>query len=216
MSDYELVPELYLAPSPAGAYYAVSSTAADLSRRVLLGLMARPDSPALTVENLQALTGLDAESSLDHMYRMQSLHLIQGLSEPRRVGEGSLETVLPGILANLARHNKALLADTQGFYLASHGFHHETAEELAGLSADLGTLHQRHQGLIAGNLAVQTSAWALTNAGGNSEIGFWPLYIGQQRFVLILTGLPNLNQEATVDLVWALANRYGPQAPPGG
>lgn len=216
MSDYELVSGLYLAPSPAGAYHAVSSTNEDLSRRVLLGLMARQESPALTLDNLQALTGLDAESSLEHIFRMQSLHLIQGLSESRRASDGSLEKILPGILANLARNNKALLADAQGFYLASHGFHHETAEELAGLSADLGNLHERHQGLISGNLALQTSAWALINAGGNSEIGFWPLYIGQQRFVLILTGLPNLNQEATVDLVWALARRYGLQAPPPG
>jgi hypothetical protein len=209
MSDFELVAGLYLVPSPAGAYYAASGTSEDLSRRILLELMSRQESPALTLENLQALTGLDAESSLEHLYRMQSLHLVQGLGEPRLMIDGPLEKAMPGILAKLARDNKALLADAQGFYLASHGFHHETAEELAGLSADLGNLHQRHQGLISGNLALQTSAWALTNAGGNSEIGFWPLYIGQQRFVLILTGLPNLNQEATVDLIWALAKRYG-------
>lgn len=216
MPDYELVSGLFLAPSPAGAYYAASSTNEDLSRRVLLGLMSRDASPALTMENLQSLTGLNAELSVEHIYRMQSLHLIQGLNDSRRTAEGALEKALPQILANLAHDNRALLADAQGFYLASHGFHHETAEELAALSADLGNLHQRHQGLIAGNMTLQTSAWALINAGGNSEIGFWPLYIGQQRFVLILTGLPNLNQEATVDLVWALVRRYGPHAPPFG
>lgn len=209
MSEHELVSGLYLAPSPAGAYYAASSTNDDLSRRVLLGLMARQVSPALTLGNLQELTGMDAESSLQHLYRMQSQHLVQGLAAPRSMIDGPLDKILPGILADLARRNKALLADAQGFYLASHGFHHETAEELAGLSADLGNLHQRHQGLISGNLSLKTSAWALINAGGNSEIGFWPLYIGQQRFVLILTGLPNLNQAATVDLVWALTKRYG-------
>lgn len=209
MSDYELVSGLYLAPSPAGAYYAASGTHDDPSRHVLLGLMAKQASPALTLENLQELTGLNAETSLEQLYRMQSQHLIQGVAEPRLISDEPLEKILPGILADLARQNKALLADAQGFYLASHGFHHETAEELAGLSADLGNLHQRHQGLISGNLSLQTSAWALINAGGNSEIGFWPLYVGQHRFVLILTGLPNLNQAATVDLVWALAKRYG-------
>lgn len=209
MSDYELASGLYLAPSPAGAYYAASGTSDDPSRRVLLRLMAKATSPALTLDTLQELTGLDAEASLEHLYRMQAQHLIQGASEPRKMLEGPLENILPGILASLARQNKALLADVQGFYLASHGFHHETAEELAGLSADLGNLHERHQGLIAGNLSLQTSAWALIDAGGNSEIGFWPLYIGTQRFVLILTGLPNLNQTATVDLIWALTKRYG-------
>ena len=209
MSDYELLSGLYLAPSPAGAYYAASSPGENTSRRVLLHLMAGEATPELTAETLPVMTGLDLDASLEHLHRMQTQHLIQGLREPRHLVRGNLEQVLPGILADLAGRNKALLADEQGFYLASHGFHHETAEELAGLSADLGTLHQRHQGLISGNLSLQTSAWALISAGGNSEIGFWPLYIGQQRFVLILTGLPNLNQAATLDLVWVLAKRYG-------
>jgi hypothetical protein len=210
MSDYELIDGLYLAPSPAGAYYAASSPGEDVSRRLLLRLMAGRSSPALVAETLPELTGMELEPALDTLHRMQSMRLLQGLREPRILPEGSLEKVLPGILADMAGRSKALLADEQGFYLASHGFHHETAEELAGLSADLGNLHQRHQGLISGNLSLQTSAWALINAGGNSEIGFWPLYIGQQRFVLILTGLPNLNQAATVDLIWALVHRYGP------
>jgi hypothetical protein len=209
MSDYELIPGLFLAPSPAGAYYAASSPNVDVTRRVLLGLMSGQASPELDSDALLRLTELELEPALDTLHRMQSMRLVQGLGEPRHLLDGSLEKVLPGILADLAGRNKALLADEQGFYLASHGFHHETAEELAGLSADLGNLHQRHQGLISGNLSLQTSAWALINAGGNSEIGFWPLYIGQQRFVLILTGLPNLNQAATVDLVWALVHRYG-------
>ncbi|MCK9989736.1 MAG: hypothetical protein WA112_08750 [Rugosibacter sp.] len=209
MPDYELIPGLYLGPTPAGAYYAVSSPNEDPSRRILLNLMKAETSPALTLDNLGALTGLASAQALEHLYHLQARHLVQGLHEVSRLPEGNLERVLPGILADLAGRNKALLADEQGFYLASHGFHHETAEELAGLSADVGNLHQRHRGLIAGNLSVQTSAWALINAGGNSEIGFWPLYIGQQRFVLILTGLPRLNHAATVRLVWALARRYG-------
>lgn len=209
MPDYELIPGLYLAPTPAGAYYAVSSPHDEPSRRTLLKLMKEEASTALSLDSLEALTGLVPAQALEHLHRLQARHLVQGLHEASRVPEGALDRVLPGILADLAGHNKALLADEQGFYLASHGFHHETAEELAGLSADVGNLHQRHQGLIAGNLSLQTSAWALINVGGNSEIGFWPLYVGQQRFVLILSGLPRLNQAATVRLVWALVRRYG-------
>lgn len=209
MSDYELVPGLFLAPSPAGAYFAASSSSEDMSRRILLNLMAGRTTPELTIQNLLDLSGVDADTAPEHFYRMQNMNLIQGLREPKSLPDTPLEKLLPSLLADLAGRNKAMLADEQGFYLASHGFHHETAEELAGLSADLGNLHQRHQGLIAGNLSLKTSAWALINAGGNSEIGFWPLYIGAQRFVLILTGLPNLNQAATVDLIWALTKRYG-------
>jgi hypothetical protein len=209
MSEYALHSGLYLAPTPAGAYFAASSPSHALHRRFLLRLMAEQTTPELTVENLRTLSGEDEETALATLYRMQGLHMVQGLNRPRLLPEGALELIMPRLLAEIAGSNKALLADEQGFYLASHGFHHETAEELAGLSADLGTLHERHQGLIAGNLSLQTSAWALINAGGNSEIGFWPLYTGRQRFVLILTGLPHLNQRATVDLIWTLTKRYG-------
>jgi len=209
MSDYELLPGLYLAPTPAGAYFAVSSPADDVLRRLLLILMRGRRSPALTQESLVELTGLEIGLAMERLHHLQSLRLVQGLREPRQLPEGNLEQALPALLAELAGRGRALLADDHGFYLASHGFHHETAEELAGLSADLGLLHQRHQGLISNNLSLRSSAWALINAGGNSEIGFWPLYVGSQRFVLILTGLPNLNQVATLDLVWSLVRRYG-------
>jgi len=209
MPQFELIPGLFLAPTPAGAYYAASSPEQTPLRQTLLTLMSADATPALTLENLLALTDQEENEALSTLHELQSQHLVQGLGAARSLPKGTLEKVLPEILAELAGRNKALLADEQGFYLASHGFSHELAEELAGLSADLGNLHERHQRLISGGLSLQTSAWAMISAGGNSEIGFWPLYIGPQRFVLILTGLPNLNQTATLDLIWTLVRRYG-------
>lgn len=212
MKEFKIVSGLYLAPTPAGAYDAVSGRPLDRSQRLVLNTMRGRESPALTAENLARMSGLPEDEALAHLYRMQSLNLVQGLEAPRRLPDDNLETALPRVLADIAGANRALLADEQGFYLASHGFHHETAEELAGLSADIGSLHVRHQGLIAGNLSLRTAAWALINAGGNSEIGFWPLIVGETRFVLILTGLPHLNRPATVDLIWMLVQRYGQKA----
>ena len=210
MAEYELLSGLHIAPSPAGAYYAASSPLDDPARATLIRLLGHIESPPFTVDALRELTGLnDEQAALEHIYRLQDLGLVQGLREPRHSPQGSLETALPGILAELAGRGKALLADEQGFYLATHGFHHETAEELAGLSADLGSLHTRHVGLLEGNLGLHTSAWALINAGGVSEIGFWPLFVGRYRFVLIISGTPNLHQAATLDLIWMLFRRYG-------
>ncbi|MEW5972889.1 MAG: hypothetical protein AB1713_03920 [Pseudomonadota bacterium] len=210
MAEYELLSGLHIAPSPAGAYYAASSPLDDPARATLIRLLGHTESPPFTVNALREITGLaDEQAALEHVYRLQDLGLVQGLREPSHSPKGSLETALPGILAELAGRGKALLADEQGFYLATHGFHHETAEELAGLSADLGSLHTRHVGLLEGNLGLRTSAWALINAGGVSEIGFWPLFVGRYRFVLIISGTPNLNQAATLDLVWMLFRRYG-------
>lgn len=210
MAEYELLPGLHIAPSPAGAYYAASSPLDDPARTTLVRLLGYTESPPFTPAILPELTGLaDEQAALEHIYRLQELGLIQGLRESRHSPQGSPETALPGLLAELAGRGKALLADEQGFYLATHGFHHETAEELAGLSADLGSLHTRHIGLLEGNLGLHTSAWALINAGGVSEVGFWPLFIGRYRFVLIISGTPNLNQAAMLDLIWMLFRRYG-------
>lgn len=210
MAEYELLSGLHITPSPTGAYYAASSPLDDPARATLIRLLGHTESPSFTVDTLRELTGLnDQQAALEHIYRLQELGLVQGLREPRHSPQGSLETALPGILAELAGSGKALLADEQGFYLATYGFHHETAEELAGLSADLGSLHTRHIGLLEGNLGLRTSAWAVINAGGMSEIGFWPLFVGRYRFVLIISGTPNLHQAATLDLIWMLFRRYG-------
>jgi hypothetical protein len=171
----------------------------------------REETPSLLDSGaLMRLCGLDKEqAALELLYRMQELRLVQGLDNPHKLPDGTLEERLPSLIAELAGRNRALLADEQGFYIVSHGFTRALAEELAGLSADIGSLHTRHEAVIGGDLGLSSSAWAITNAGGYSEIGFWPLYVGRYRFVLILSGLPNLNQAATLDLIWLLVRRYG-------
>ena len=210
MSEFELLRGLFVAPTPAGAYFAASSVTQEPARASLCRLLAYAEFPAFDAALLSELTGLgDEQTALEHIYRLQALGLIHGLSATRKQSTDNLESSLPSLLAELAGQGKALLADEQGFYLGCHGFHHETAEELAGLSADLSSLHSRHFALLEGHLGMRSSAWALINAGGMSNMGFWPLFIGKHRFVLIITGAPKLDQPAMLDLVWLLFRRYG-------
>ena len=145
---------------------------------------------------------------MELLYRMQQLGWIQGERGRRDAPQGSLETVLPGLLKQLSSSDKVLLADNAGFYVCNLGYPHETAEELSALSADIGNLYERHKGLLARNLGVRSEAWAIVNAAGSSEIGVWPLHIGSVRFSLIISGLSLFNQPAFTDLVWALSLRY--------
>ncbi len=210
MNEYEFERGLFIAPTPAGAYFAASSVTQEPARVSLGRLLAYPEFPSFEPAVLAEISGLsDVQAGLEHVYRLQSLGLVYGLPTSRRLTTESLESSLPSILAELAGDGKALLADEQGFYLGCHGFHHETAEELAGLSADLGSLHARHFALLEGHLGMRSSAWALINAGGMSSMGFWPLFIGKHRFVLIISGAPKLDQPAMLDLVWMLFRRYG-------
>lgn len=209
MKKYRLTAERYVLPTPAGAYYAVSARGNDSARRFLFSLMRVPSSPLLTQEELQRLSGMDTpQEALELLHHVQKLGWIHASRKAREAPPGTLEDSLPGLLATLSGSRKALLADQQGLYLASHGFPHETAEELSALSADLASVQQRHNGLLANNLGMQSAAWAIVNAGGDSQLGFWPLFIGNQRFALVLAGLPCLNQPGFTGLVWTLSKRY--------
>lgn len=150
----------------------------------------------------------DEEQLLTLLHHVDGLGWVQGLESPLRCNDESLEVQLPKLLKVLSVHGKVLLADQQGFYLASSGFPHEVAEELSALSADLASMHARRSGLLINNLGLASSAWAIVDAAGNGKIGFWPLFIGSQRFVLVISGIPQFNHPDFVNLVWVLSRRY--------
>ncbi len=208
MSTFILHEGVYITPTPAGAFYSSASPRVESARQVLQTLLQLKQTPRLTLEKLCAWTGTDDLEARQLLYHLQSQALVQGFEESHSCPDGALEDVLPQILPLLSSDKKALLADDQGFYVASTGFPHEAAEELAALSASLGILHKRHRRLLSNNLGYHASAWTLGDAAGNSQIGFWPLFIGEQRFSLVIGGIPRLNQKAFTELVWILGIRY--------
>lgn len=209
MSRFNLTEGLYLCPTPAGAYYAVCSTEEDKPRQFIRKMLQLPDTLALTLENLQRLMGqTDAEKCFELLYHCQKLGWVQGLSTKQNYPSDLLENILPGLLSKMSESGKVLLADMQGFYLASHGFPHEVAEELSALSAEIETLHGRRSGVLMNNLGVASQSWAIVDVFGNSQIGFWPLFIGNNRFIIVISGVPHFNQPEFVSLIWALSLRY--------
>jgi hypothetical protein len=209
MPGYRLAEGLYIYPTPAGAYYAVSSKENDRPRQFLRALFQQDETPKLSVEQLQYLTGINEnERCLELLYHCQKLGLVQGLIKKKAFPSGSLERLLPAMLSKISENSRVLLADNQGFYLANHGFVHEAAEELSALCAEIATLHERRSGLLINNLGLNTHAWAIVNSGGSSQAGFWPLFIGETRFLIAIFGIPHFNQPEFVDLVWLLSIRY--------
>lgn len=209
MNEYILHEDVYIAPTPAGAFYCCASPNKDPARHVLQQLLQLHETPRLSLAKLKAWTGAEEREAHQLLYHLQSQSLIHGLEDPLTCPSGPLEEVLPTLLPALSGEGKSLLADDQGFYVASSGFPHESAEELAALSADLGILHKRHIHLLVNNLGYRANAWMLGDAAGDSQIGFWPLYIGHQRFSLVVGGIPRLSQQAFTELAWILGVRYG-------
>lgn len=211
MSKYTLVEGLYIYPTPAGAYYAVSSTDEDKPRRFLKQLLQQKQTPKLTLENLLMLQGdgsADEEKAYELLHHCQKLGWVQGLDAVKEFPQGALEDILPDFLKKISENGKVLLADDQGFYLALSGFVHEVAEELSALGAEISTLHMRRSGLLMSNMGLGSHAWAVVNAAGKSQVGFWPVFIGKNRFVITVSGTPHFNQPEFVSLAWALSIRY--------
>lgn len=208
MSAYTLSENRFVHPTPAGAYYAASHAGGDPVQRLLCALLRDETTPLLTQAALEQWTGQSPEDAQESLYHAQSQQWIEGFAEPRGSRPGSLEAILPDLLPQLADSGKVLLADAHGRYVAASGFTHEAAMMLAALSADTASLDARHEAFTRQNLRLATGAWAMVDAAGNSQLGFWPLFIDEQRFVLVLQGVPQFNQPAFTDLVWAMNRRY--------
>jgi len=206
---YTLSKGLHLYPTPAGAYYAVSSLETDRPRQFLRKLLQQPRTLELNVDNLKFLMEQqDEQKCFELLHHCQKVGWVQGLTTPQEYPSASLEEILPAMLSKISENGKVLLADNQGFYLATHGFPHEVAEELSALSAEINTVHDRRSGLLVNNMGLKSYAWAIVDAYGNSEVGFWPLFISKNRFVVAIYGIPHFNQPEFVSLVWALTIRY--------
>ncbi len=209
MQQFNLIGGLFLYPTPAGAYYAVSAQESDKARRFLIRLLQREQTPELSLEQLSALMENDDEEKVfELLLHCQKLGWVQGVDSVITSPKGTLEEILPDLLGKISENGKVLLADDQGFYLACSGFPHEVAEELSALSAELATVHKRRSGLLINNMGISSHAWAIVDAFGNSQIGFWPMFVGSHRFVLAISGVPHFNQAEFVTLAWALIIRY--------
>ncbi len=206
-----LNPNILLEPTPAGAFYAVSANTDEPARRLLLGILSERSLPSLDTTRIKNWSGLQQNEAIELVHRLQELGWLSGRESTLKAPEGPLEEVLPDMLKQVSIEGKAVLADDQGFYLSTSGIPHETAEALSAVSANLGSLYEKHQRLLINNLGLRDQAWTLANAAGNSQLGFWPMHIGSQRFVLAILGRPTLNQPEFRDLVWVLAIRYSKQ-----
>ncbi|PXW94162.1 hypothetical protein C7444_11556 [Sphaerotilus hippei] len=211
MDHYTLTGEFYLHPTPSGAYYAASRPTRDPARTFLQRLLREPETPLLTAALVQDWMQMDEADALEFIYRLQSSGFVQGLPMRVEVPQERIEALLPPLLAQLSDEGRAILAEKRGLYLGTAGFAHEAAEELAALGADLAVVHERHARLLHGNLRLHSDGWGMVNASGYSELGFWPLYFGDDYFILIIGGMPRFNQEAFTSLIWTLGVRYGGQ-----
>jgi hypothetical protein len=207
MNDYALTENVFLSPTPKGAYYATASSEIEPARSILQGLMSRDTTRNPVPDEIAAWTG--ETDNLALLYRMERVNWLAGTPEPSTLAVRNLEADMPAALAQISDEGRALLADTQGFPLAQAGFHHEIAEELSLLGAEIANLQHKYDNLIRSNLRLTSAAMGLLDSAGNSQFGAWPLYVGKQQFMLLIEGMPKFDQPAFLQVIWSLCWRYG-------
>lgn len=196
--------DLYPHITPAGAFYAVANKGSSATRTLLVNILTTRESTPLTNEKLlQWAETDDLDTALNLLYRLQRLEFLYGAQTP--VADLQLtDDTLAELLPHMSDSQKAILVDQDGFYFASSGFNHESAEEVAILASEAIRLSERHHLLIKNNLNIYQNAWGLCDPTGQSELTFFPIYVKDGKYILVTGGTPQLHKEAFVSLVRAL------------
>ncbi|AHN29567.1 peptidase M23 [Snodgrassella alvi] len=204
-STLQLHHDLYPKVMPAGAFYAVSSPSHSASRMLLANILQADINSRLTEDRLKQWAETDdVHTALNLLYRLQRLEFLYGEAKPSSQLVKVTSDGFENILGQLSDSHKALLVDQDGFYFANVGFNHETAEEVANLASEATRLTEKHSLLIKNNLNIYNNAIGICDPAGQSELTFFPLYIGNTKNILVTAGLPLLNSEAFVTMVRGL------------
>lgn len=204
-STLSLQSNLYPKVTSAGAFYAVSSSTHSASRILLANILQADVQDVITEARLMHWAGADDRATaLSLLYRLQRLEFLYGEEQP---SSKLVEVTAEGfqdILGQLSDNDRALLVDQDGFYFANIGFNHETAEEVANLASEARILIEKHGLLVKNNLNIYHNAMGICDPSGQSELTFFPLYVGDVKYILVIAGMPLLNSEAFVTLVRSL------------
>jgi hypothetical protein len=198
----------YLQITPAGAYYATVSSEPDDARALLLQLLSAEIALPYSEELIEELTDLDQEQASDLFNKLREKGFVELNENPVVVVDEVVEKMLPELLPLLSNTGRVALADDQGFCLGASGFDDAHAEALSALAADVISLHERHLPLLNRELSFSGESWGMLDPIGQSQVGFWVVHMGSQKFMLIVDEMPKLNQQAFVNLLSVLARRY--------
>ncbi len=193
--------EMFVSVTPAGCYYTIEGHDPTVARQVLTRLLCAATTPPLS---------LYEGTGREEVMELVKSGLVELANEPSTLPKGNFSTLLPNLLPALSERGRVVLTESgQGLYIDYAGFEQHEAEELAVLAADLRAMAEKRQQLLENQLNVRSQAFGIVDPAGNSEIGFWPLYIANDVFTLIVLGIPKFNSKEFCTLIWALTERYG-------
>lgn len=197
----------YVIATPAGAYYTVQRERASGPRQFMLNLLQADVSPEQDSDTVKQWVKQCQPGVPDLVRRLSNMGFIQCIDVEQRAVDHNPSEAIPGLLKSIVDTGKAMLSDMHGNVISTSGVSGDAVSELAQMGSELFELRMRHGSVIANYLQLDGDAWALVNAGGNSETGFWPLYTGNNIYMLIVMGMPMFNQPTFTRLVKMLVRQ---------
>ena len=193
--------ERFVSVTPAGSYYAIEQQEHTVAREILHKILSTAVTPLLSDFD---------DADRDGINQLRRSGFLSFSGPQRSLPEGNLSSMLPALLPMLSESRRVVLTESrQGLFLDFAGVSQDEAEELSVLAADFRSISERRTNLLSRQLSINSRAFGLVDPAGNSEIGFWPLYIANNVFTLIVIGIPRFNSMPFCTLVWALIERYG-------
>ena len=205
----------YLVPTPKGAYYLTQDSVESWQKEVLKNLFSLPCSPQVNNQSLQELFNIHIRTKEDQILlhnkvsEFQKLKYLKIVDNPIEAPTENFENNLNHLFKELLKDNKIILSDSHGFCIANNGFPAEMGDEISVLSADIAIMHKRRAIEINKKLGLRSQAWSIVDETGTSCLGFWPLIINQETFVITIEGIPFFDKPSIVSLVWILYLHYG-------
>lgn len=199
----------YLLPSAGGIYHLVCQPGQTSAKKLFSDILRRRRTRVIAVDDVQRIMEIDSRQQFaEEMQTILTLGWLEEHDTPLQLPEDALEELLPQLLTALSSTGHTFLSDSHGFPLFSSGFPRKDVESLSAMSAQFSTIYDKYHQVIQRTANSPTQAWGMIDAAGNSNMGIWPINVGDHSFNLLIQGVPRLDHPNFVILVWLLYSRY--------
>ena len=198
----------YISPTNKAIFETMMSTQENPHEKAIKQLLAAPELVKLSQEFLlEWLQTDDLEAAVLTLKEMQAQNLIKGLKSNPPLVTGASDEALNACMTKLS-DQACLLANDQGFQLANAGFVKDHADELAAVAAELNSFHLKRVQQLVDKGVIDSNIWSILSHQANSRLSFWPLHTDHQKFILIIKGPTQFNNNGLLDLARVLMNKY--------
>lgn len=197
----------FVVPTAAGVIQAVAAPG-DTRSTVVLGLLQGGASRPIPLERLAKRANLaDRKAVGSILFQLQRLAWVSGDLQPFAPPVEPPGESLPSLISLLSPLGKGVLADAQGFCVATAGYPESQARRLCALATKAFPLMLQFRDELE-KPGPGPTGLVLGGLDPHCTVTVRPVHVGERLFHLLLAGEADLDSPAFVHLIAVLARRY--------